>query len=253
VSNRTEVQPLPAWLAWPVRALAVVFVLPFRLAWEALGLLWRYVGAPLVEHVIQPLLYYVIWLPLRWVTVHLLWTPLVWITVHILAPVCSALWKALRPVGRVLGRALLQVARAVGWALGLAHRYVLAPIGRAIAFVWRRVVAPVARAIGSAVAWAWNHSVALLWRYLVVIPLVFVWRYLVVIPLVFVWRYLVVIPLVFVWRYLVVIPLVFVWRYLVLPPARWVRTWVLRPVADTTRRVLVTLGLRAAPPVRRSR
>ena len=63
---------------------------------------------------------------------------------------------------------------------------------------------PLALAIG----WAWNHSVVLLWRYLLVIPVSWAWRTVVV------------------------------------PPARWVRTAVLRPIAETTRRVLATLGLR---------
>jgi hypothetical protein len=233
VSARADVQPLPGWLAWPIRVLAVVFVVPFKLAWEALAwvlrVLWRYVGAPITEHVIQPLLYYVIWLPLRWVTVYLLWTPLAWLARRVIAPAAAALWhaavrlgRALAPLRRVLGRilgwvllvldrvlhqvgrVLAEVGRAVGWAMRQLYGYVLTPVGKALALLWRWVVVPVA----AAVAWAWNHSVVLLWRYLVVIPLRFVWRHAVV------------------------------------PPARWVHEWVLRPVAETTRRVLATLGLR---------
>jgi hypothetical protein len=235
VTARDEVQPLPGWLAWPIRVLAVIFVVPFKLAWDAFAWvmrgLWQYVGAPIAEYVLIPFLHYVVWIPLRWVTVHILWIPLRWIAVHILwtalvwfaryvlVPVARGIWWLLRataPFWNLLGRVLLEAGRAVAWAVGLVHRYLLTPIGRAIAFVWRRVVVPV----GMAIAWAWNHSVVLLWRYLVVIPLRFVWRYA------------------------VVIPIGFVWRYAVVPPARWVRTRVLRPVADTTRRVLVTLGLR---------
>nr|BFE65480.1 hypothetical protein GCM10020063_100060 [Dactylosporangium thailandense] len=219
MSSRDEIQPLPGWLAWPIRVLAVIFVVPFKLAWDAFAWLmrrlWKYVGVPLVKYVIQPFLYYVLWLPLyyvvlvplHWIAVNLLWVPLVWFAKHVLVPVAKGLWWLLRataPFWNLLGRILLEVAKAVGWVMTRIYRYVLTPIGKAIAFVWRWVVVP----IGQAIAWAWNHSVVLLWRYLVVIPLRFVWRNLVV------------------------------------PPARWVHTWVLRPIADTTRRVLVTLGLR---------
>ncbi|WP_432979009.1 hypothetical protein [Dactylosporangium sp. CA-233914] len=234
-SARDEVQPLPGCLAWPIRVLAVIFVVPVKLAWDALvwiaRMLWKYVGAPLVTYVIQPVLYYaiwlpfyyVIWVPLRWITVNILWVPLVWLAEHVIAPVCVALWKALvwfvralGPFWRALGRVLLEVAKAVGWALTQVYRYILTPIGKAIAFVWRWVVVPVAMAV----AWAWKHSVVLLWRYLVVIPVTWAWRYL------------------------VVVPVAWAWRHLVVPPARWVHTWVLRPVADASRRVLATLGLR---------
>ncbi|MEU7872660.1 hypothetical protein [Dactylosporangium sp. NPDC049140] len=233
MSARDEVQPLPGWLAWPIRVLAVIFVVPFKLAWDAFAwvmrVLWKYVGAPIAEYVLIPFLHYVIWIPLRWITVHILWTPLVWFAKYVLVPVAQGIWwllKATAPFWNLLGRVLLEVGRAVAWAMGLVYRYLLTPIGKAIAFVWRWVVVPIGKAIaflwrwvvvpiGMAIAWAWNHSVVLLWRYLVVIPLRFVWRYVVV------------------------------------PPARWVHTWVLRPVADTTRRVLVTLGLREAPRVTR--
>ncbi|MFI5911108.1 hypothetical protein [Dactylosporangium sp. NPDC051541] len=222
-ARNSQVQPLPPWLAWPIRVLAVIFVVPFRLAWDALvwltRALWKYVGSPLTEYVLAPFFYYVIWVPLRWIAIYILWRPLAWITVHILwrplvwfaKHVLAPLWdgfvwllKATAPFWHLLARILLEVGKAVGWAMTMLYRYLLTPIGRAIAFVWRWVVIP----IGQAIAWAWNHSVVLLWRYLVVIPVAFVWRYCVV------------------------------------PPARWVHTWVLRPIADTTRRVLATLGLR---------
>ncbi|GAA3281245.1 hypothetical protein Dvina_47495 [Dactylosporangium vinaceum] len=226
MTTRDEVQPLPAWLAWPIRVLAVIFVLPFRLAWDALVWLarvsWKYVGAPFTKYVLAPFCYYVLWTPLRWIAVHLLWRPLSWIAVHILwrplvwfaKYVLAPLWdgfvwllKATAPFWHLLARILLTAAKAVALALALVHRWILTPIGRAVAFVWRWVVVP----IGQALRWAWNHSVVLLWRYLVVVPLRFVWTYVVV------------------------------------PPARWLHTWVLRPIADTTRSILTTLGLREPP------
>lgn len=244
--GRGQPEPLPDWLAWPIRALAVVFVVPVKLAWDlltaVLRLVWRYVLTPLYDYVLRPFLHYLVWVPLRWVLVYLLWLPLSWIALHVLwvplrwlgrrvlAPLFVALWhglvvlvRALGPFWRLLGRVLLEVARSVVWAmhqlnryvfrpLGVAvkwvtiafYRYLLRPVGYALAFVWRYLVVPVA----TAVAWAWNHSVVLLWRYLVVIPVSWAWRTLVV------------------------------------PPARWVRSAVLHPIAETTRRVLATVGLR---------
>jgi hypothetical protein len=215
VSSRPEIEPLPGWITWPLRVLAVIFVVPFKLAWEALSYVGRFLGRhvllPFAEHVLYPVLYYVVWIPLRFVLLVLLWRPLAWVAVHVLAPVCTALWhglvwfvEALGPFWRLLGRALLEVGRAVGWALNLTYRYLLRPIGHVLAFIAVYVIVP----IGKAVAWAWNHSVALLWRYLVVIPVSWAWRTLVV------------------------------------PPARWVRVAVLHPVAETTRRVLAAIGLR---------
>lgn len=202
--TRPSPEPLPAWITWPIRVLAVIFVVPVKLAWDAstvvMRFLWRWVGDPLCRYVLWPILYYALWLPfyyvicvpVAWVTVHVLWRPLVWLV------------KALGPFWRLLGRVLLEVAKAIGWALTLVYRYLLRPLGIAIAFVWRWTVVPVAQAV----AWAWRHSVVLLWRYLVVIPVTWVWRTLVV------------------------------------PPARWVRAAVLHPIAETTRRVLAAVGLR---------
>ncbi|MEV8516744.1 hypothetical protein [Dactylosporangium sp. NPDC051484] len=215
MSARDEVEPLPGWLAWPIRVLAVIFVVPFKLAWDLLTIvmrfLWRYVGVPIWRYVLYPVLYYGLWVPIRWITVHVLWRPLVWVAEHILAPLFTALWnglvwfvRALGPFWHLLGRVLLEMAKAVGWALNLLYRYLLRPIGYVLAFIGIYVVVPVAKAV----AWAWNHSVVLLWRYLIVIPVSWAWRTLVV------------------------------------PPARWVRSAVLRPIAETTRRVLATLGLR---------
>jgi hypothetical protein len=225
--TRDEIEPLPGWIAWPIRVLAVIFVVPFRLAWDALAYVGRFIGKyvlkPFAEYVLFPVLYYVIWVPLRFLAVYVLWRPLAWVAVHVLFPVFQALWdglvwfvKALGPFWRLLGRVLLEMARAVAFVMTLLYRYLLRPIGLALRFVWVWIVTPV----GRAVAWAWKHSVVLLWRYLVVIPISWAWRYL------------------------VAIPVSWVWRTVVVPPARWVRIAVLHPIAETTRRVLASLGLR---------
>ncbi|MET7402815.1 hypothetical protein ABZS66_55980 [Dactylosporangium sp. NPDC005572] len=219
-------EPLPAWLAWPIRAVAVVVVVPFKLAWDLLvlvgGWIWRYIGKPvgwfLHYCILRPVayaFYYVVWVPLHWLVVNVLWRPLAWLGRHVLLPLLTALWHglvALKPVWVFLGRVLLEAARGVAWALRLLYRYVLTPLGKALyyalvvplVFVWQWVVVPVARAV----AWAWNHSVVLLWRYLVVIPIRWTWRTLVV------------------------------------PPAKWVHAAILHPTAEATRRVLAAIGLR---------
>ncbi|GAA2352392.1 hypothetical protein [Dactylosporangium salmoneum] len=249
MSRRDEVEPLPAWVAWPIRVLAVIFVVPFKLAWELLVLvsrfLWRYVGLPLWRYVLRPVLYYglwvpirfvlyyLLWVPIRFLAVHVFWRPLAWFATRVLAPVFGALWdglvwfvRALGPFWRLLGRVLLEVSRAVGWGMRQVYRFVLRPLGLAVGYVFvfagRYLIVPVAKAIAymfvfigrylivpvaKAVAWAWNHSVVLLWRYLVAIPVSWVWRTMVV------------------------------------PAARWVRYAVLRPIAETTRRVLAAMGL----------
>ncbi|MGI5236557.1 hypothetical protein [Dactylosporangium sp. CA-139066] len=214
--GRNQVEPLPGWIAWPIRILAVIFVVPFQLAWEALSFITRLIGRyvlmpiaryvlkPIAEYVLYPVLYYVLWVPLRFIFGTLLWRPLAWLGKHVLAPMFVAFWhglvwfvKALGPFWRLLGRVLLEAARAVVFVVTLLNRYFFYPLGIAI-------------------AWAWNHSVVLLWRYLVVIP----------------------------FKYLVAIPVAWVWRNVVVPPARWVRRAVLHPIAETTRRVLESLGLR---------
>lgn len=210
-----ELQPLPPWLAWPIRILAVIFVVPVKLAWDActvvLRFLWRHVGVPLYTHVLLPVFYYVLWVPLRWVVRNVLWAPLAWLAEHVLVPLLTALWHGLvafagwlDPFWRLLGRVLLEVAKGAGWALSLVYRYLLRPLGVALAWAWRWSVVPLALAV----AWAWNHSVALLWRYLVVVPVSWTWRTVVV------------------------------------PAAGWVRTAVLHPVGGTIRRVLAALRLR---------
>jgi hypothetical protein len=223
VRARDDVEPLPPWLTWPIRVLAVVFVVPVRLAWDALSyvgrLVGRYILKPFAEYVLFPVLHYVVWIPLRWVTVTLLWRPLAWVAVHILAPVLAVLWeglvwfvRALGPFWRLLGRVLLEVGRAVAFATKLLYRYLFHPLGIAI-------------------AWAWNHSVVLLWRYLfhpLGIAIAWAWSHSVVL----------------LWRYLVAIPVAWAWRNVVVPPARWIRGAVLHPIAETTRRVLASLGLR---------
>jgi len=204
----TRPEPLPPWLAWPVRVVAVIVVVPFRLAWDLLvlvaGFLWRHVGQPVsafvYAYLLRPLgyaFYYAVWVPLDYLLVRLLWPPVAWLAKHVLVPLCTALWRATVWLFRLIGPALTLTMR-------LLYRYLLRPIGLAIAWLWRWVVVPVAQVV----AWAWNHSVVLLWRYLVVIPVRWTGR------------------------------------TFVTPTARWLHRAILRPLLETSRRVLAGVGLR---------
>jgi hypothetical protein len=234
-------QPLPGWLAWPVRIIAVIVVVPFRLAWDLIVIvsrfLWRYLGVPVAKfvyaYVLRPLgyaFYYVVWIPLHFLLAKVLWTALVWLAENVLAPFFKALWRAtvhlarlLKPFLRLLGRILLEAAKAVAvvvgvlyalilrplgiairWTAVALYRYLLRPVGLALAWLWQWIVVPVAKSI----AWAWNHSVVLLWRYLVVVPLRWTWQ------------------------------------TVVAPTGRWIHAALLAPIAEATRRVLATIGLR---------
>jgi hypothetical protein len=209
----TESQPLPRAITWPLRALAVVVIVPFRLLWEGGRLAARYVLEPILR-------------AFGWLFEHLLARPVSWLGRWVwrlvLRPLGRALvvvWRWIAPAVwaglRLLGRAIAVVWRAIPWRrLGeLLYRWVLRPVGRAMVWAWRTVGDPVVRAIG------------------------WVLEYLIVRPVAFVWRYAVVVPVGFVWRYAVVVPLGFVWRSTVAPAGRWVRDAVLRPAARTVRRV----------------
>ncbi|MBW8482099.1 hypothetical protein [Actinomadura parmotrematis] len=224
-------------LVAPLRALALVVILPLRLAWEAVAFAGRLLG----RYVLHPLA-----VALAWVWTTLIWTPV--------RAVAVALWCALGWTGRallallkllaipfvLLGRYVLwPVCRAVGWVLRvlvlvpLAYlfEYVLAPVGRFLAAAWRLA--------GRVLAWTL--------AYLIVEPLVHLWR-----GLVWALRTLVVLPAKLAWRYLlwpacrgaawlfrtlVVVPLVALYGYVLAPAGRF-----LAAVWRLAGRVLAWLG-----------
>ncbi|MFI7542034.1 hypothetical protein [Actinoplanes sp. NPDC049599] len=244
----TELPPPPAWIRWPVRILAVVFVLPFRLLWELLG----YLGRFLARYVGRPL---------AWLWHYAVAVPAAFLWRYLVAVPAAFLWRYLVAVpAAFLWRYLVAVPAAFLW-----RHLVVVPVSR----LWQRVLGP-------AFAWLRRH------RRLLLRPFAVVLHYLLVVPVVWLWELS--LPL---WRGLgwllaglargvatvlaagwrgagwvlgqlyrwVLRPagraLAWGWRHTVVPvhrvvaaAGRWVREAVLRPAAVTARAVLVSVGLR---------
>ncbi|MCX4998282.1 hypothetical protein [Streptomyces longwoodensis] len=170
----------------PVRIVALVLVVPVRMAWDALAaagrFLHRTVGRPVGR-------------------------ALAWLARAVCVWPFVALWRwVLVPAGRGLAwLARVLVVVPAGWV----HRYLLAPLGRGLVWLYARVLTPVGqgawwllRGIGAVLAAVgaglWTGAVWL-GRYLVVVPVRWAVRYLVVVPVRWLVRYLVVVPAV--WLY----------------------------------------------------
>jgi hypothetical protein len=184
----------PAWLTWPVRAVAVVVVLPFRLLWEAAKLvgrfLQRYVVTPLAwlwrRLVVIPVLRVAhwIWAGLtvlgRWIATALrivIGVPLAWLWRAALRPALHAVWRyGLRPVlvGMVLA-ATFVVEKVIAPVAGFVYRWLLAPVARAVgwflragwagtSWLGRQIYRFLLRPAGIAVAWMWRYTFGLLFR-----------------------------------------------------------------------------------------
>ncbi|GGU33841.1 hypothetical protein [Streptomyces daghestanicus] len=179
----------------PVRIVALVLVVPVRMAWDALvaagGFLGRTVFRPLGRavgwlaravfvwpfvglwrYVVVPLAKAAGWLglllvvrPVRWVYRWVL-SPaghaLAWCWARLVVPVGDALWAA----GTWLARYLL--VRPLQWA----YRWVLTPVGHALAWCGRGVAWCV-RTVVAGIAWAvsWVVRVLLVW------PALALWRW----------------------------------------------------------------------------
>ncbi|MFD8570596.1 hypothetical protein [Streptomyces sp. NPDC059639] len=151
---------LVAAIRMPVRIVALVVVVPVRLAWDALvtggRFLYEKVLVP-VARVVGPLLCLVLFGPFvllgRYVLAPLgrglafLWrvlvaVPAVWLYAHVLAP-----------LGRAAGVALGWIGKALFvWPWVALWRYVLAPVGRGLAWLVRQLGAGAA-AVGRGLAW----------------------------------------------------------------------------------------------------
>jgi hypothetical protein len=188
----TDVPPPPAWLHWPIRVLAVLFVLPFRLLWELLGLLGRflarYVGRPLawlwhyavavpaaflghylVAVPVAFLWHYLVAVPVAFLGHYLVAVPATWLWGRALRPALEWparwllvvparwLWRVTAPMWRALGRGVAAVLiagwRGAGWVLRQVYRWVLRPAGLAVAWGWRHTVVPAYRMIAAAGGW----------------------------------------------------------------------------------------------------
>ncbi|AGZ43871.1 hypothetical protein [Actinoplanes friuliensis] len=144
----------PAWIHWPIRVLAVIFVLPFRLLWELLVVigrfLARYVGRPLAwlfhHAVVVPVAWvwhYVVVVPISWLWRHLVVVPLEWLAHRLLVVPGRWLWArrrwALRPFGLLVRYLLVipvvwffTVTEPLWTALGQALVWTFTMIGRGI-------------------------------------------------------------------------------------------------------------------------
>ena len=174
--------PPPAWVHWPIRVLAVIFVLPFRVLWELLRhagrFLARYVGRPLVW-----LWHYAVAVPLAFLWRYLIAVPASWLWEQALRPALGWLWRHRRflvrpfamfvhylvvvPVGwlwavtapmwRALARGVTVVLLAgwhgAGWVLRQVHRWLLRPAGLAVAWCWRHTVVPAYRMVAAGGRW----------------------------------------------------------------------------------------------------
>ncbi|MBT0769731.1 hypothetical protein KIH74_12405 [Kineosporia sp. J2-2] len=248
------------YVPWPVRVLAVVLVLPFRLAWELLAL----AGRVLVDFVLVPLarlFEMLIVRPLRFLWRYLVVLPLGWVWNRLLRPLLRFFWRYLlvipltwladqiSRVVRWFGRMIMAVLRATApfwkllgrlflvfvvdplvWLLRCLHRYVLRPgwegAGWVLHQLYRWTLRPLGRALGLALGWLWRHTVVPLAR-----AAAWFWRHTVVAAVHAAGR---------VCRW--------TWQHTVAPvgravaaSGRWVNKSLLRPARATVRAVL---GLR---------
>ncbi|MBG0567254.1 hypothetical protein [Actinoplanes aureus] len=210
------------WLLWPVRAIAVVVVLPFRLLWEAAKLIGRFLN----RYLLAPLAWlwqHLVVIPVLWLA-QLIWTavrivigvPLAWLWQQALQPALRALWRyVLRPVFvGVLLAVTFVIERLIAPVGRFVYEWLLAPVGRALlwflragwagtSWLGRQLYRFLLRPFGIAVAWLWRYTFGALFR-----------------------------------------GIAWVWGVTVTPAARWVREEILRPAAEAARSVLVAVGLR---------
>ena len=177
--RKDEQEPLPAWLAWPVRVVAVAVVVPVKLVWDLLVAFRRYVLEPIPRlfflYVIRPIgmaidyvvlrplgwvLRYLIWVPLVWVLRNVLWLPLAWLAEYVIVPSLKALWDGTVWLARrtrlfwiYLGKGLLQVAKGLAFLVRLLYHYVLVPLAKAVRWTVIAVYRYLLRPLGIAVAW----------------------------------------------------------------------------------------------------
>jgi hypothetical protein len=165
----------PAWITWPIRAVALIVVFPFRLLWELAVLIYRFVCVPigralgwlLRTFLLAPLLWLLrqllqwvllpIWHALRWVGAALV-TGVAWVLRmllrYVLTPIALAIVWVLTPVVRALYNwVLAPLGHAVAWLLVGAYRWVLTPVGHAIVWAFHAAYRWILRPIGSAIGW----------------------------------------------------------------------------------------------------
>ncbi|SDT31427.1 hypothetical protein SAMN04489716_3252 [Actinoplanes derwentensis] len=213
--------PLPTWLMWPIRAVAVAVVLPFRL----LGELFLIIGRFLRRFVIAPLL---------WVWDHLIVAPLGWAWRTLIEAPAVWVWRrVLRTPVTWLGRGLVKLG---GWILMIP----VLLIGVPLMWLWEKVAVNLYRwVLRPVVGWLWTWVLEPLGQ-MVVWMLVTGWQ-----GTEWLFRQL--------YRFLirpVGLAIAFVWRWTLRPvmlaigwAGRWVWDAILRPVGAAIRVVLDVVGL----------
>ncbi|RAY13653.1 hypothetical protein DPM19_18455 [Actinomadura craniellae] len=231
----------PAWLVVPARILAVIIVVPLRLAYELvrllsparlfapvgrlMGWLYRWTLVPL-GRALAWLAATLVWAPLRWFGANVLlplglglvwlavngfWNPLCWFGANVLLPLGRGLvWL----FANLVVRPLTMLVQALAW---LGHHALVVP-ARAL---WRYVLWPplallgrlaalVGNALAAAAGWTWWAAGRVL-HFLIVVPARLLWA-----GLVWTARTLIVTPARWIWA-----GLVWAGRTLVVEPARW--------------------------------
>ncbi|WP_433331869.1 hypothetical protein [Spirillospora sp. CA-294931] len=193
----------PAWIVYPARVVALVVVLPLRLAYELLAATGRRLGRAL-RAILSPIGAFFAWLgrgvAAAFAGLRRLWTrgvtrPLGWLWTNAVVRPLSLLGQALawlwtnavaRPVGWLVSVVILGTLRLFGRGSGRFARWfsraVLAPIGRFLKLVLVRPLKGAGhlfmialKGIGTALVW--------LVMVLVVAPAVLLWRYVLRPPL----------------------------------------------------------------------
>ncbi|PRY22004.1 hypothetical protein [Pseudosporangium ferrugineum] len=188
----TATEP-PEWIRWPVRVLAIIFVLPFRLAWELLRVLGRFlarwVGRPVAwlwhRLVVVPVTFLWRWLvvvPLSWLVHRLVVVPLSWLwrqRGYLVRPVLFLLRRLIvipvtwfftvtAPLWRTLGRVLVWTVETLAGAVAAVARaiyhWVLLPGWRGAGWLLARCYRWLLRPAGRAIAWVWRWTVVPVWR-----------------------------------------------------------------------------------------
>lgn len=256
----------------PVKIVAVLIVLPLRVAWDLLvafgRMLNRTVLGPLGqglrwfhERAVRPVLRGTGWLAVALFKLVFYWPwAALWRYVvlpvgqaayaYLLRPAGTGLWRylllplweyGLRPAGRGLAGLLAAAVRYLIVLPGSAlYRYVLTPTGHGLRWLARGFAAGVGWLAKALFVWPW----VALWRYLVRPVAVGVYRYLLAPVGRGVWAYLLV-PfwwlLVGAWHLAGRVSralgrgVVWLWRWAVVRPARWVGRHVVTPVGNAVR------------------
>ncbi|GIE83246.1 hypothetical protein Aph02nite_91960 [Actinoplanes philippinensis] len=230
-------ESVPGWLLWPIRAVAIVVVLPFRL----LGMALTAIGRFLHRYLLVPLgrlWHHAIVIPATWLWRWLIVVPATWLWRCLIVVPATWLWvTVLRPPARWLGKALLTL---LGWLMAipvlligvpatwlwehavvpgarLLHEWVLRPVA---VFLWTWILAPLGRGTVWFLRLGWQGTTWLFRQ---------IYRFLlrpIGIAAAMTWRY----------------TFGALWRHIVAPTGRWLRDEIIRPTGAAIRSLFSALS-----------